>query len=118
MDQTNVGNGTQETETGLLSTATLGATLTLRAVEDRLITSPPTAEPPEAPAVNSHLLSDADVKLFQQGTHCRLHEKLGAHPVTVSAGEMWQQDNQRMSGFRVIPAQHARTKGKTTGRAK
>ena len=34
-------------------------------------------------AVNPRLMSEADVKLFQQGTHCRLQEKLGAHPVTV-----------------------------------
>ena len=41
-----------------------------------------TSELPESP-MNPHLLSDADVKSFQQGTHCRLQEKLGAHPVTV-----------------------------------
>ena len=34
-------------------------------------------------AVNPHLVSEADAQLFQQGTHCRLQEKLGAHPVTV-----------------------------------
>ena len=35
-----------------------------------------------------------------------------------NAGGMWQQDNQRMSGFNVIPAIQARKTGKTTGRAK
>ena len=35
-----------------------------------------------------------------------------------SAGGMWQQDNQWISGFNVIPAIQARTTGKTTGRAK
>ena len=60
-----------------------GATLVLRAVEGHSIISSPTSEPLEAPAANPHLLSDADIQLFQQGTHCRLQEKLGAHPVTV-----------------------------------
>ena len=31
-----------------------------------------------------HLLSEADVRLFQAGTHFRLYEKLGAHPATVA----------------------------------
>jgi hypothetical protein len=35
-----------------------------------------------------------------------------------SAGGMWQPDDQRMSGFKVIAAIQARTTGKTTGRAK
>ena len=102
MDQTNVANGTQETETGLLGTPAQRATLTLRAVGDCLITSSPTPEPPEAPPVNPHLLSDADVQLFQQGTHCRLQEKLGAHPVTVKgvAGvhfAVWAPNAERVS---------------------
>jgi hypothetical protein len=61
-------NETQETEAGLPVTPNPAATLVLRAVEDHSNISPPTPEPPEAPAVNPHFLSDADVQLFQQGT--------------------------------------------------
>jgi hypothetical protein len=83
MNQTNVGRKTQKTEAGLPAAPNQGATLVFGAVGGRSIISPPTPEPPGAPAVNPHLLSDADVQLFQQGIHCRLQEKLGAHPVTV-----------------------------------
>ena len=83
MDQTNVGNKTQQAEGGLAVTPNQGATLVLRAAHGHSIISPPMPEPSEAPAVNPHLLSDADIALFQQGTHCRLQEKLGAHPVTL-----------------------------------
>jgi 1,4-alpha-glucan branching enzyme len=83
MDQTTVGNEAQKTEVGLPVTPDQIATLALEAVEGHSIISSPTPEPPEAPAVNPHLLSDADIQMFQQGTHCRLQEKLGAHPVTV-----------------------------------
>ena len=83
MDQTNVGNETQEAEAGLRVTPNQGTTLVLRAAQGHSIISPPTPEPPEAPAVNPHRLSDADIQLFQQWTHCRLQEKLGAHHVTV-----------------------------------
>ena len=83
MDQINFGNGRQESENGLPPTLNRRATLALEAVEGRSLISSPTPEPPESPAVKPHLLSEADVQLFQRGTHCRLHEKLGAHPVTV-----------------------------------
>ena len=83
MDQTNVGNQTQTIEATLAVTPNQGATLAPGVVEGRLGNSSPTPKPPEARDVNPHLLSDADVQLFQQGTHCRLQEKLGAHPVTL-----------------------------------
>ena len=83
MDQTNVGSETQETETGLPATPNQGATLVRGVVEGRSIISSPTSAPPEVPAVNPHLLLDTDIKLFQQGTHFRLQEKLGAHSVKV-----------------------------------
>ena len=84
MEQTNVGRGTQKTEARLAVTPNDGATLVRGAIEGPSTTPSSTPEPPEAPAVNPHLLSDADVQLFQQGTHCRLQEKLGAHSATVS----------------------------------
>jgi 1,4-alpha-glucan branching enzyme len=83
MDQTNFGSETQETETKLPATPNQGATLVHEVVEGRSIISSPTSAPPEVPAVNPHLLLDTDIKLFQQGTHCRLQEKLGAHSVKV-----------------------------------
>ena len=83
MDQTDVGSETQETETGLPATPNQGATLVRGVVEGRSIISSPTSAPPEVRAVNPHLLLDTDIKLFQQGTHCRLQEKLGAHSVKV-----------------------------------
>ena len=43
-------------------------------------------EPPAAPAADPHLLTDADVRLFQQGTHFRLYEKLGAHSADGGGG--------------------------------
>jgi hypothetical protein len=72
MDQTNLGNETQEAEAELRVTPNQSAALILRAVEGYWINSSPTPEPPEASASNRHLLSDADIQLFQQGTHCRL----------------------------------------------
>ena len=83
MNQTNVRNETQEPEAGLPVTPNQSTALVLRTVEGHSIISSPTPEPPEAPAANRHRLSDADIQLFQQGTHCRLQEKLGAHPVTL-----------------------------------
>jgi len=82
MDHTNVGNETQETETELPAMPNKVATPALQAVEGHSMISLPRSEPPQAPAANPHLLSDADVQAFQQGTHCRLHQKLGAHSVT------------------------------------
>jgi 1,4-alpha-glucan branching enzyme len=68
----------KKTEAGRPVKPEQGATLVRRAVEGRTIISSPTPEPPQATAVNPHLLSDADVQLFRQ-----LQEKPGAHPVTV-----------------------------------
>ena len=48
----------------------------------RAATTPPQTTPP-APA-EPHLLTDEDIRLFHAGTHFRLYEKLGAHPVTVA----------------------------------
>jgi 1,4-alpha-glucan branching enzyme len=44
----------------------------------------PTAHEPPAPAVSYDvsLLTDFDLYLFNEGTHCHLYEKLGAHPMT------------------------------------
>lgn len=67
MDQTNVGNGTQETETGLPATPNQGATLARGAVEGRSIISSPTSAPPEVPAVNPHLLLDNRHKVVPKG---------------------------------------------------
>ena len=83
MDQTRIGNKTgKRNGAGLPVTRRRQATLSLKAAEGRSSISSPAPEPAEAPAVNPHL-SDADIQLFQKGTHCRLQEKLGAHPVTV-----------------------------------
>ena len=82
MDHTNIGNETQETETELPTMPNKVATLALEAVEGQSIISSPRPEPSGAPTVNPHQLSDADIQMFQQGTHCRLHQKLGAHSVT------------------------------------
>ena len=102
MDQTNVGSETQETETGLPATSNQGATLVLGAVEGRLIISSPTPAPSEVPAMNPHLLLDTDIKLFQQGTRCRLQEKLGAHSATVKGASgvqfaVWAPNAERVS---------------------
>ena len=50
----------------------------------------------------THLMSDADARLFQQGTHCRLQEKLGAHPVVVNGVSrvqfaVWPPNAERLS---------------------
>ena len=82
MDKIHVGDETQETGTRLPSIPNRGETLVQRA-DGRAIISSSSTESREAPAMNPHLLSNADMQLFQQGTHCRLQEKLGAHPVTV-----------------------------------
>jgi len=102
MDQTNVGNETRETKAGLPATPNRGAVLVPVADEGHSIISSPLLETSEALAVNSRLLSDADIQLFQQGTHCRLQEKLGAHPVTVKglAGvqfAVWAPNAERVS---------------------
>jgi 1,4-alpha-glucan branching enzyme len=51
--------------------------------------SSPQQSPNNSPAPSVRydvsLLTDYDLHLFNEGTHCRLYEKLGAHPVT--AGE-------------------------------
>jgi len=39
------------------------------------------ARPPGTPASMRADLTDHDIYLFRQGAHCRLYEKLGAHPV-------------------------------------
>jgi hypothetical protein len=83
MDQNNVENRKQETEAGLPVMPNPGATQVLSAVEGHAIFPWLTPEPPHASTANPHLLSDADVQLFQQGTHCRLQEMLNAHPVTL-----------------------------------
>ena len=41
--------------------------------------APARPQAPETPAADAHLLTDVDVRLFQEGTHFRLYEKLGAH---------------------------------------
>ncbi len=102
MNQTNVGNETQEAKAGLLVTPNRAAAPLLGDVEGHSIISSPTPETSEAPAVNSRFLSDADIQFFQQGTHCRLQEKLGAHPVTVKgvAGvqfAVWAPNAERVS---------------------
>ena len=79
MNHTNVENEALGTETSIPLTPNRTTALVRRAVEAPSVISPPTPKPPEAPAVNPHLPSDADVQLLQQGTHCRLQEKLGAH---------------------------------------
>jgi 1,4-alpha-glucan branching enzyme len=42
---------------------------------------------PQQPSVTfgGALLSDTDLHYFNEGTHSRLYEKLGAHPLTVDA---------------------------------
>src|SRR5579872_5712711 len=82
MDRIHAGNETQETGARLQPVPNRGQTQVER-TEVRTIISSTNAESWEAVAVNPHLPSDADIQLFQQGTHCRLQEKLGAHPVAV-----------------------------------
>src|ERR1035438_211641 len=67
MNQTNVGNENQEAEAGPLLTPARGAMLSLGSVERRPIISSPTGEPQEAPTMNPHLLSDAEIQSLQQG---------------------------------------------------
>jgi len=74
MNHTNA-NTMQESAVEQPEAPNQGALLT--AVRGHSIISPPASEPSEAPAVNPHLLTDADVQSFQEGTHCRLQEKLG-----------------------------------------
>src|SRR6185295_15576728 len=40
-------------------------------------------EPIETLVSNPHLLTDEDIRLFHAGTHTRLYEKLGAHPIMI-----------------------------------
>jgi 1,4-alpha-glucan branching enzyme len=61
----------------------LHGTMALMAIS-RNRSMPPTPHAAQAPAVEPHLVTDADIRLFQEGTHYRLYEKLGAHPVTVA----------------------------------
>ena len=102
MDQTNVESKTQQTQPRRSATARPGGTLVLGTVGNNSLIASPTPELPEAPAVNPQLLSDADVQSFQRGTHCRLQEKFGAHPVTVNglAGvqfAVWAPNAERVS---------------------
>jgi len=71
MNQTEVGPQTQTTEATLALTPNRGATSAPWAVEGRSSISWPTPEPPAVPDVNPRLLSDADVRFFQQGTSTR-----------------------------------------------
>jgi 1,4-alpha-glucan branching enzyme len=82
MEQTNVVTETQGTEEPM-ATPNQSAALVLRAVEGHSTVFSATPEPREAPVLNPPFLSDADIQMFQQGTHCRLQDKLGAHPATV-----------------------------------
>ena len=82
MEQTNVVTETQGAEEPM-ATPNQSAALVLRAVEGHSTVFSATPEPREAPVLNPPFLSDADIQMFQQGTHCRLQDKLGAHPVTV-----------------------------------
>src|SRR5579859_6703293 len=75
MDKIPVGNAMQETKTRLLPMPNRAETRVERA-DGRAIISSTNAKSREPPAVNPHLPSDADMQLFQQGTHCRLQEKL------------------------------------------
>ena len=44
----------------------------------------PSSNPPAARPEDSSLLTEEDLYLFNEGSHLSLHEKLGAHPVTVA----------------------------------
>lgn len=62
----------------------------------------PMPEPQQAAAGDPQLLSDADIRSFQQGTHCRLQEKLGAHPGRVQGASgvqfaVWAPNAERVS---------------------
>jgi 1,4-alpha-glucan branching enzyme len=61
----------------------------------------PAATPAAAPREGS-LLTDFDLHLFNEGSHFRLYEKLGAHPMTVQGREgtffaVWAPDAERVS---------------------
>src|SRR5262249_14904964 len=48
-------------------------------------TDPPAAPKPQpAPPPDPHVLTDEDIRLFHEGTHLRLYDKLGAHAITVA----------------------------------
>lgn len=47
------------------------------------MTPPPAAQPAPRPSPEPSPLSDADVHLFNEGTHQQLHQHLGAHPGTL-----------------------------------
>jgi hypothetical protein len=49
------------------------------------------ASPLQQPAARSHYsrFSDFDIALFKNGTHYRLYDKLGAHPVTHEGRPMY-----------------------------
>ncbi len=50
------------------------------------------------PGDTDHLLGDADIWLFNEGNHTRLHEKLGAHPVDGGvAFAVWAPNASRVS---------------------
>ncbi len=59
-----------------------GSTIAQAPAELDLTFAPPRPNPPAQPAIDPHLLTDADIRWFHQGTHFRLYEKLGAHPTT------------------------------------
>src|SRR3954470_23805355 len=42
------------------------------------------APAPQVPAASSLTLTEEDVYLFREGTHYRVHERMGAHPDTAS----------------------------------
>jgi 1,4-alpha-glucan branching enzyme len=46
----------------------------------------PTSEKPNKEDNGSSRLTDFDIFLFKQGNHCRLYEKLGAHPLVAEDG--------------------------------
>jgi 1,4-alpha-glucan branching enzyme len=45
-----------------------------------------TQETPQRPQNDGPRITDFDIYLLRQGTHCRLYEKLGSHPMTVEDG--------------------------------
>jgi 1,4-alpha-glucan branching enzyme len=74
------------------------------------MTSPTTASPdspattsPAVPVEATSQLTEQDLYLFNEGTHFRLYEKLGAHPGTNAAGEkgvwfaVWAPNAERVS---------------------
>ena len=74
----------QNSELGLLPMRQAGqTTMALMAISQREPLPLVQPETFEAPPANPYLLNDADIRAFQEGTHFRLYEKLGAHPVTL-----------------------------------